>query len=587
VSPRGSTGLGKPSILPPVGYSPKSQVTGSIVHFVGEDGRSRNFDFTLLPLPGWHASLAASWAVRVGSTGSIRTLISAVADWGAIGRVMRHLSQDLRPPQNPSNLTVEHVAAFLRIRSQSANEACAKLDVRAMGRTFEIAPLADLVSPEVRDAMRPYRAPRYNPKSGYSDGELARTVAAARVDVAALRDRLLSSPPNGDEQPTDAVPHPPTDKFLFPGLLTSTLIEVKQAEAEKWFVTRRDMVPMLVLLVAMTGWNVEVMKELPAQHRVIEGLAVEVELTKRRRGSGRWHKELTTPGGVYLLLHRLMTPARDLSDDPGSFWAVWHHSGRNGNEGCRNPYMKKLNTAMRNQPWMHERDIRADADPSDPGSIGPILSLEFNRLKTSIDVRRTRQMGGHLPSAARSNSTGVLFSNYLAGDASTIDWARDLVAETLVEVEKAAWSAHRRALATHGVTDLQIRRRRAEDELEAVDMGLPPHETEVAAWTDCSDHEHHPLTGRKCSASFLDCFNCGNCVVTDDHLPGLLSLLDALELRRNQMSDDAWWARYGSSWAAIRFEVLPKFSEAEVGLANQSKPRDSLLDIVEPRWEQP
>lgn len=293
-------------------------------------------------------------------------------------------------------------------------------------------------------------------------------------------------------------------------------------------------------------------------------------------------KELTTPGGVYLLLHRLMAPARVLSDDRASFWAVWHQSGRGTGEGYRNPFAAALDASLRNQPWMHERGIKADA-ATDGTDVGPpILRLDFNRLKSSVDVRRTRQMGGHLPSAARTNTTGVLFSSYLAGDNSTIDWARDLVAETLVEVEQAAWSAHRRALASHGVTGLQIRVRPVDSDQEQPASGQVD-----TAWTGCSDHEHHPLTGRRCAASFLDCFHCGNCVVTGDHLPRLLGLLDALELRRTQMSEDAWWAQYGSSWAAIRYEVLPKFSEAEVELADQAKPTDSLLDLVEPRWEQP
>ena len=333
-------------------------------------------------------------------------------------------------------------------------------------------------------------------------------------------------------------------------------------------------------------------KDLPAQHRVIEGLAVEVEVTKRRRGPGHWHqtatweieppgKELTTPGGLYLLLHRLMAPARDLMDDPSPFWAVWHHHGRGLGGACRNPFAAALDASLRHQPWMRERGLQADSTTGVTTEQAPQRRLNFNRLKTSIDVRRTRQMGGHLPSAARTNTTGVLFRNYLSGDQSTIDWARELMAETLVEVEQAAWSAHRRALATHGVTSLQIRVKSAGGDQQ------PAADEVGTAWTSCSDHEHHPLTGRRCAASFLDCFQCGNCVVSDDHLPRLLSLLDALEVRRSQMSEDAWWKRYGSSWAAIRYEVLPKFSEAEVDRAEQTKPSDSLLDLVEPTWEQP
>ena len=76
---------------------------------------------------------------------------------------------------------------------------------------------------------------------------------------------------------------------------------------------RQDLPAMLVLMVAVTARNIETIKELSAEHRIIDGKAVEVRLTKRRRRSGRWHetatweigapgKELRRPGGLYLLL---------------------------------------------------------------------------------------------------------------------------------------------------------------------------------------------------------------------------------------------------------------------------------------------
>lgn len=96
---------------------------------------------------------------------------------------------------------------------------------------------------------------------------------------------------------------------------------------------------MLVLLVAVTGRNIETVKELPAHHRLLDGRAVEVQLTKRRRGAGRWvqtvtweigppGRELHHPGGLYLLLHRLMASGRELSTGPSSFWAVWRNLRR-------------------------------------------------------------------------------------------------------------------------------------------------------------------------------------------------------------------------------------------------------------------
>lgn len=288
MSPRGTTGLGKPASLPPGNYAPRPQRTGSIVEFVGEDGRSRTFDVGTLPLPGWHESLAGSWAARVGPAGALRTRSSATAAWGPVARMVRFLAQTLRPPAHPSDLTVEHVDAFMRFRESSAGERSAKLELRSVALTFEMLPLAELVSAEVRDRMRPYQGLRVNPLSGYSDGELARIVAAARTDVAAMRERMIIPASNPDETPARISQTHRADTFPFPGIAAPQLTVLKRRAAEKLFVTRRDMTSMLVLLVAMTGWNIEVIKDLPAEHRVIEGLAVEVEVTKRRRGAGRW-----------------------------------------------------------------------------------------------------------------------------------------------------------------------------------------------------------------------------------------------------------------------------------------------------------
>lgn len=85
----------------------------------------------------------------------------------------------------------------------------------------------------------------------------------------------------------------------------------------------------------------------------------------------------------------------------------------------------------------------------------------------------------------------------------------------------------------------------------------------------------------------MDCFHCGNCLIISSHLPRLLALLDALAQRRHEMSEQDWWARYGPAWAAIRHDVLTKFSPAELDRATADKPTDALLDLVEDPWEHP
>ncbi|WP_146115173.1 hypothetical protein [Microbacterium sp. MYb66] len=385
-----------------------------------------------------------------------------------------------------------------------------------------------------------------------------------------------------------------TGRVSTTGVTAPLRAHARQSIAERLFVTRDDLYPLLALLIITTGWNLEVIKELPVAHRIIEGRAVEIELLKRRRGSGRWHQtvtweigspsqELHTPGGLYLLLHRLMEPARNFLEVP-AFWAVWHHQPDNHHRECRNPFAKTLAASLKWARWTARHGLFADPPlgvvPTGENAGAHPLRLTANQLKTSIDVRRTRQLGGHLPSAARSNSTRVLFRNYLSGDHTTIDWAQEVVSEAFVDVERAAYDAHRRALIATGPGELRIVTSNA-----SITSDTPP--TADTAWAACADHEHHPATGRRCAVSFLDCFHCGNCVITPGHLPRLISLLDALEERRARLSDAEWWKRYGPVWTAIRRDILPKFSAAEVSNAHQRRPDDSLLDLVEPEWERP
>ena len=82
---RGSTGLGRRSVLPPAAYGappPDGDGVNALnVAFRGDDGRRANFDFATFPLPGWHAPLAEAFGSRVGAAGGLRTLTSAKNSW--------------------------------------------------------------------------------------------------------------------------------------------------------------------------------------------------------------------------------------------------------------------------------------------------------------------------------------------------------------------------------------------------------------------------------------------------------------------------------------------------------------------------
>ncbi|MDN5916467.1 MAG: hypothetical protein L0I76_15430 [Pseudonocardia sp.] len=170
--------------------------------------------------------------------------------------------------------------------------------------------------------------------------------------------------------------------------------------------------------------------------------------------------------------------------------------------------------------------------------------------------------------------------------------ARDVLDDALRDAEQAALDAHQHALAVAG-RQLQIHPAGTTPQA-LTQSGIDPDTAAQAAagaldtaWSACTDHAAHPATGRPCRESFLACFHCGNCLITRAHLPRLMALLDALASRREQMSQPDWWARYGPTWAAIRHDVLSKFSPAERDTAAAQKPDDALLDLVENPWEQP
>jgi hypothetical protein len=133
-------------------------------------------------------------------------------------------------------------------------------------------------------------------------------------------------------------------------------------------------------------------------------------------------RRLHTPGGFYLLLCRL-TESRRAFSGSATVWSVWRNGRRAGTAGTAaehwDPFSATLRTELGLCDWAGRHDLRGDD--------GRRLKLDMNRLRTSVEVRRTRQMGGHLPSAARTNTMQTLWSSYLCGDPAVTEWAEDVL----------------------------------------------------------------------------------------------------------------------------------------------------------------
>jgi hypothetical protein len=624
---RGTTRAGRPAALPDGDYEPPLAATAGasslVVAFHGEDGRRKDYLVSRLPLPGWHPALAQALAERIGPGGSRRTHQSALTLWGTLVRFMRFLAALRDPPTTPAALTIEHLDSFRAHRSATIG-GVAWAEFRQICLICRRPAIAEFLDADVRDYMlrRIDRWKQGPPKPGYSDRELNALIRAARADVAAIRNRIRAGWELVARHRENPRAVPDDDRVLAEQLAniaeTGCVPPVRGFHraaprrdlAAHLFLTAPDLCPLMVLLVALTGRNIETIKELPVEHRILEGRAIELRVVKRRRGPRWWHttvsweigdhgRELHSPGGLYLLVHQLTAPGRAWLQAPQRVWAIWRNAVGNAVADATvgeisehsDPFAKSLNNVvLYNYRWVAKHGLTVDAvdDHTPPAP----LPLDFNRLKTSIEVRHTRQMGGHLPSAVRTNTAPVLFTNYLRGDPTVVEWAHDIVSDALVDAEQSALAAHRRALEQAGGS-LRIITATAKPpgtEKPTVDgstAGLAAEDGDETAWTACVDHEHHPVSGTPCRASFLDCFHCGNCLVSTKHLPRLLALLDALSVRRQQLSEHEWWQRYGPAWAAIRHDILAKFTPAEIDLAATAKPDDALLDLVEHPWQQP
>lgn len=116
---------------------------------------------------------------------------------------MKFLGSLPQPPTSPGQLTADHLEAFYQHRARTT-PATALRDLGEARLLLTRTALRDMVSAGVLDHIqRRLPAPR-DPAptfadsgvkrltTGYSDGELARLLAALRADVAGIRDRIRS-----------------------------------------------------------------------------------------------------------------------------------------------------------------------------------------------------------------------------------------------------------------------------------------------------------------------------------------------------------------------------------------------------------
>jgi hypothetical protein len=584
---------------------------GLCVVFTGEDNRSVRFSFAALPLPGLHHDLAHAFARRVGPTGALRTESSATATWAALGRLVRFLAGLARPPQDLTQLRASHLARLRLHRLASVDESWVMTEIHAVRLVLEQVRPAERLSPDVLDYLtqRGHLTGRHDRRRGggvpgYSEREFTAIMRAARSDAAAIRTRIRDGEALlalAQTQP-DQVPAADRDwaqeltMMARDGAVPDVLLlngipdyAARWRLAGQLFLLSADLSPLLVLAVGLSGRNGETVKELPAEHRTIEDQAVAVNLTKRRRGKANsrqtvhWEigadsRQLHTPGGFYLLLHALTARGRALSGST-SVWSIWA-TELNGDPAKRetnghiDPFARRLGRAMHLGRWARRHGLLDDD--------GKPLTISTNRLKTSVEVRRARATGGHLPSTARTHSMDMSFLHYLRNDPRIRDWADRVLTDALHDAEAAAREAHLR------IVDAATRAEFLRDPAgTATRLGTTPDKIDEALdgeldtlVSSCLDHDHGPHNEGPCRASFLTCLRCPNALILERHLPMLLALLDHLQRELDTTDLDAWCRRHGITWLIITRLILPKFTDAQKAQATAAKPARLPLDLL-------
>mgnify|MGYP003493001107 CR=1 FL=1 len=611
-------GRGRRAAQPEGMYQPPplvgSDARGVIVAFHGEDGRDWTYPFSRLPCPGLHTDLAAAFAIRTGPTGGLRTKSSADKAWAGVLRFLNFLGGLPHPPQSVGELRPRHLDRFRLFRLTTVTDQGVTGEVAEVRRLLKNVRPVEKLAAELADHLRqPGHLTGHcgaQGQPGYSDREFAALMAAARTDVVAIRDRIragerlmatfTATPQSLSDPDRDlaallvtmdrdgTIPHVAGTRCNFRDSIGEVTL------ARHLFLSDADLAPLIILGVGLSGRNGETVKELPAEHRVLDDRVMAVNLTKRRRGKalGRetvhWDtgdglsRQLHTPGGFYLLLHQLTARGRRFAGT-GRVWSIWSVAN------TRNP----TTTAVKVQGLGHidpfairiGRDVHLGAWSARHGLTnddGNPLGISMNRLKTTVEVRTAQAVGGHLPSARHTNTMDVSFLHYLRSDPRIQDWAERILTTAIDDAETSARAFGPRILDTAGQRLLATNPDAAALAFDTtgdvlIDAATGGLDTLASA---CLDIDHHPLTDTRCTASFATCLRCPNALVTERHLPRLVSLVDEVQHALDTMSVEDWSARHAITWLIITRLILPRFT-AEQRSAARAISAPLILDLLD------
>ncbi len=340
---------------------------------------------------------------------------------------------------------------------------------------------------------------------------------------------------------------------------------------ERHYLTKHDVIPLLVFLALETGLEIECCKTLTVEclQNPANG-TVEIAYIKLR-AHGAEHKTLRvrdggvrTPGGLIRQVISMTAAAREHRPSD----CLWLYYGFGGlKSGLKHP-------ECRVDAWIREHNVLDDD--------GRPLHLELSRLRKTHKALWYLKTEGHITRFAVGHTREVAARHY-----ADIPALRPLHETTIADAfNEAVTSALSPIILTPEKEDAW--RNDPVAASAAAPAGSDPIsilDGEQDIWlASCGGFFSSPYgePGAPCSLPFWGCLECPNAVITARKLPAILSFLRFLEEQRLSLSSSHWAMKFAAAHVRITRHILPAFSAATVDEARRELAREPVSVYLPP-----
>ena len=579
--------------LPTGKYSrpPRTDPSLRVVSFTDEDGAQWDFDFSdLTAASGLVDDLIAAVVLGSSAGGRWRTRMTVDAAVGAARHLAFYLQAHFPDVASIADISPEVWWAWRSAREEKSRWPGMVNLSRAL--LSESPKLPELTRRAMRaKASKPRKRLPHN--DAYSAAEFARIRAAAkgqvrqataRIDanLATLRNyrhsgdtsiRIMKTHGGVVWTAGSALDHLSSTGMMPSNYLARAVVAKAAFElsgvncpAQAIYPSIREIYCLMVLLVCERGFNLSVMNNLTinsfnASDPDGEDPIHTVDIDKPRRGSNRYSAEILTgeASKLWETAVRLTQPCRDTLESLGT-------------------PSDKLLIAHRAKDLTDGGPFRTDWLDGGIGDhrMAPLGLLADDGSPLTVSLRRLRLSEQVLNQRARQNTDAVSEDVYRNRDSS----AAELAAETIVEGQQDALDHAKATVAVRSLSAADIAAARDNPEPVALKLGVPVVTLNLilagrldTATSACVDFLNSPFAdepGDPCPASFLTCLACANSVITPQHLPRLVALLDALDNVATIVPPRRWTLSYAEHYARLSAVVRNNATGAEIAAARQS-----------------